>query len=572
MKRGPSSKTSAPKRQAIDADKLLAESLENTDIAGVRLALERGANANGLMKSKYEGRLPLPYLHYAVSISDVAFTEALIDAGTDPNIRSIDQTTALHEAIANDNHDALALLLSKGASVDIYDMTLGTPLMYAVTFDNLKIAQLLLQHGADMHHPGYSYASPLLCAITLEKTEMIAFFVSHGAILENCYKKSNSPDARVFNLKLEYFKQQREHYPLICRFFRALADKDIEQIESLLIHPKVQELIISSDNLVLQLLMQNKHFSLIRRLLANPHVSGGFTIEATIALVNAEKFRSHLLEIPAVKAQVLNNNELASQLLKTAISQNRYSEAALYLMDYNANPNVIDDLEDNILTIVHIVNRLIHQTESTLSNNLIDRIDRLIKISRSLINDYRSLHSELGNHIQTNAAEFNPQTLNVLRSLIDNTYDDSYIQELKDRLEFGVEDRPLEILGGNTLKDYVQKLTSKKPFSEQFEKAGIKIPRNSQLICPITGDVMSVPVSFSELQEVKRSNQTSQEMKTFYFDYEIFKRWYKTSHTNPMTRTKFDWSEVQPAPHLVEQMNMMLQDNKLRPKHKKLRS
>ncbi|MGE3320484.1 MAG: ankyrin repeat domain-containing protein [Candidatus Berkiella sp.] len=572
MKRGPSTKTSAPKRQAIDADTLLAESLKNTDIAGVKLALKTGANANGEMKSKNNRGRPLPYLHYAVSISDVAFTQALIDAGADPNIRSSNETTAPHEAIASSNHDALALLLSSGATVDLYDVTLGTPLMYAVKFDNLKIAQLLLQHGADMHHLGYSYASPLLCAITLEKNEMIALFESHGATLQNCYIKSNTPYARVFNLKLECFIKQREHYPTICRFFKALADKDIEQIESLLIHPKVQELIISPDNLLLQLLMQNKHFSLTRHLLANPHVSDRFTIEATMALVNAEKFRSHLLEIPAVKAQVLNNNELASQLLKTAISQNRYSEAALYLMDYNANPNVIDELEDEILTIVHIVNRLIHQTESALSNDLIDRIEKLIQISHSLINDYRSFHNELSNYIQTNAAEFNLQTLNVLRNLADNTYDESYIQELKDRLEFGVEDRPLEILGGNTLKDYVQQLSSKTPFTKQFEKAGIKIPRHSQLICPITGDVMSVPVSFSELQEVKRSNQTSQEMKTFYYDYEVFKKWYKTSHTNPMTRTKFDWSEVQPAPHLVEQMNMMLQDNKLKPKHKKLRS
>lgn len=196
MKRGPSTETSAPKRQAIEADTfkrqaieanaLLTNSFLSADIEGVKKALRAGANPNGYIRHPIPYLRSIPYLHYAVKMSDVEFTKALIDAGADLNMYEYNGkvgNTAVLVAILEDNHEALALLLSKGATVDII-MGGDTPLLHAVKGNNLKAAELLLQHGANMLFRCYGEKSPRDCALRLKNEEMIALFDSQKLSLD----------------------------------------------------------------------------------------------------------------------------------------------------------------------------------------------------------------------------------------------------------------------------------------------------------------------------------------------------------------------------------------------------
>jgi hypothetical protein len=75
----------------------------------------------------------------------------LLDNGAD--IDSLDEWTALYEAIREENTEVVRLLIDRGANVNLQSTSLNrkgwTPLHEALYREYFKIARLLLDHGAD---------------------------------------------------------------------------------------------------------------------------------------------------------------------------------------------------------------------------------------------------------------------------------------------------------------------------------------------------------------------------------------------------------------------------------------
>lgn len=106
---------------------------------------------------------------------------------------------------------------------------------------------------------------------------------------------------------------------------------------------------------------------------------------------------------------------------------------------------------------------------------------------------------------------------------------------------------------GMTLKAYKDSLKNQTPFSKQFEDNHVEV--DDSFKCLIMQTAADIPVNLSEYQDEAT-------IREFCFDYQGLKQWYFTNITNPITDRRITWSDVEPAPELVEEMRKELQDAK----------
>ena len=113
-------------------------------LEAVQVLLEHDADIN---TQDSRGRTPLCWVLSNCSPNGkfVDMVRLLLERGADPNIRSDDHSTPLHQASSRNLLEAARLLLSCGAKLDEKDKRGKTPLQLAVSDE---MAKLLLQHGA----------------------------------------------------------------------------------------------------------------------------------------------------------------------------------------------------------------------------------------------------------------------------------------------------------------------------------------------------------------------------------------------------------------------------------------
>ncbi len=109
----------------------------------VELLLANKANMN--IKVEKYGWTPL---RLAVIHGHLAAAEALLNGGSDPNVKDDENIPLLHQAIIRGNKEMVALLLDKKANVNKKDSDGETALDEAVEQGNKEIIELLRQHGA----------------------------------------------------------------------------------------------------------------------------------------------------------------------------------------------------------------------------------------------------------------------------------------------------------------------------------------------------------------------------------------------------------------------------------------
>ena len=115
----------------------------------VRYLLNMGANID---VESYNAGSPLCV---AVRRQDVSMIQLLLDYGASTNITwrspEKEETTMLHQAVADRNEEILRQLLGHGAHPNVFDKPLArTPLHIAAQQGNVSVIQILLQHGADV--------------------------------------------------------------------------------------------------------------------------------------------------------------------------------------------------------------------------------------------------------------------------------------------------------------------------------------------------------------------------------------------------------------------------------------
>ena len=164
-------------------------------------------------------------LHIACRKGYLEIVEVLVQHGADIDVRTEDPTgvSALHEAVSNNQIDAVKYLIDYGVKVNIFDGTGfsplhnaaeqygsvktlleagskvdgvlndGAPLHQAIRLEptNLPIIELLVSFGANEHVPDEMGYFPLNCAAYYEQYETVDFFLQRG---HNQNQLSECPD------------------------------------------------------------------------------------------------------------------------------------------------------------------------------------------------------------------------------------------------------------------------------------------------------------------------------------------------------------------------------------------
>ena len=109
----------------------------------VELLLSHKADMN--IKVEKYGWTPL---RLAVIHGHMAAAKALLDGGSDPNVKDDENIPLLHQAVIRGKKEMVELLLDEKADVNKKDSEGETPLAEAVEQGNSEIIELLRQHGA----------------------------------------------------------------------------------------------------------------------------------------------------------------------------------------------------------------------------------------------------------------------------------------------------------------------------------------------------------------------------------------------------------------------------------------
>jgi|GEM_PF-1714469 ankyrin repeat protein len=112
-----------------------------------------------------------------------AITKKLITAGLNPNRRTFEGTTYLHEC-AKAGHTATAeAFLTGGSEVNVLDEKEGrTPLAVAVQNGQTAMVHLLLDRGADPNLADWPWTRPLAIAIEVDHAVLADILRQHGAV------------------------------------------------------------------------------------------------------------------------------------------------------------------------------------------------------------------------------------------------------------------------------------------------------------------------------------------------------------------------------------------------------
>lgn len=126
----------------------LLESLRNSDLEGVRLALSDPADWADARETFTNNNV----MSLALIESSVAFVRELLDLGADANYEDLGGFPSLLTVLSGDRpeeYELLELLLARGADIQRRGINGYTPLHMAASKNDDRAIALLLAHGAD---------------------------------------------------------------------------------------------------------------------------------------------------------------------------------------------------------------------------------------------------------------------------------------------------------------------------------------------------------------------------------------------------------------------------------------
>ncbi len=106
----------------------------------------------------------------------------LMEKGMDPDIKSWQEVTLLHDMAQKGNIPKAELLLKYGAAIDpIDDEYSSTPLGMAARWGHKEMVELLLEYGSDVNKSGASWSTPLAWARKKGHKEIETLLIGSGA-------------------------------------------------------------------------------------------------------------------------------------------------------------------------------------------------------------------------------------------------------------------------------------------------------------------------------------------------------------------------------------------------------
>ena len=158
------------------ADANLIDAIRAADAAGVRVAIERGAD---VVAADPDGTTPL---HWAAHTDDPAIVELLLAAGADPQAANRYGVRPIALACTNGNRAIVELLLDAGADPDTALAEGETALMTAARTGALDVVRLLLDRGADVNAAEtWRGQTALMWAAAEGHAHLVPTMLSHGA-------------------------------------------------------------------------------------------------------------------------------------------------------------------------------------------------------------------------------------------------------------------------------------------------------------------------------------------------------------------------------------------------------
>jgi ankyrin repeat protein len=123
-------------------------------------------------------------LHFAVERTDsAAIITALVTAGADLNLQSLNKHTPLTFAIGAGNNDVIQLLIALGADVNAPGHMGLPPLAFAAMENNIPVMELLLAAGADVNRAGRHGTTTLEMAARHGQLAAVQLLMSRGAAI-----------------------------------------------------------------------------------------------------------------------------------------------------------------------------------------------------------------------------------------------------------------------------------------------------------------------------------------------------------------------------------------------------
>jgi ankyrin repeat protein len=166
---------------------------EDAETAKAQFTALRGHWDSDVWSSKYlydnyrswalgERSYPVPSpLERAVRDGSDREVRRLLDAGTDPNTKTLDGDPAIMLAVMADEYRILETLLDAGADPNLVSPGGETTLRYALNATDSTMLRLLLEHGVDPNQTNEDGWSLLLTAINWGRNENAKSLLEHGA-------------------------------------------------------------------------------------------------------------------------------------------------------------------------------------------------------------------------------------------------------------------------------------------------------------------------------------------------------------------------------------------------------
>ena len=188
---------------------VLREAVRSGDVGRVKRLLrgglfQRSADPN---EKSVDGRTPL---HEAAELGLVEATRLLLGKGATVNACDLEGTTPLHVA-AEHGRLEVAQLLTAGANCNAKDPYHRTPLHFAAEFGHARVARFLLDKRADGNaHAGEEQLTPMHEAALRGHMEVAEALVDHRASVNSRDVKGHRP----------LFYAVRENHLLLADYLR----------------------------------------------------------------------------------------------------------------------------------------------------------------------------------------------------------------------------------------------------------------------------------------------------------------------------------------------------------------